>query len=70
MLREAKHPARTLPFCLKSLLPTSSLRSSSQVGFFEFVCLPLFTHFTERFKASKPLLTGLRTNYDHWRGSA
>ncbi len=41
--------------------------TKSQVGFFDFVSVPLFTHFTSRFRASRPLLKGLLANYEHWQ---
>ncbi len=44
--------------------------TKSQVGFFEFVAMPLFSHFTARFKQAKPLLRGLLDNYAHWKGVA
>ncbi|KAJ9521275.1 hypothetical protein QJQ45_022997, partial [Haematococcus lacustris] len=44
--------------------------TKSQVGFFEFVALPLFTNFTARFTAAKPLLRGVMANYHHWQAQA
>ncbi len=32
--------------------------------------MPLYTHFTERFKAARPLLDGLQANYSHWKALA
>ncbi|KAL6762821.1 hypothetical protein V8C86DRAFT_1824914 [Haematococcus lacustris] len=44
--------------------------TKSQVGFFDFVALPLFTNFTTRFIAAKPLLRGVMANYRHWQAQA
>ncbi len=44
--------------------------TKSQVGFFDFVSVPLFTHFCGRFRGCRPLLAGLLDNYQHWRGIA
>ncbi|GFH28550.1 phosphodiesterase, partial [Haematococcus lacustris] len=44
--------------------------TKSQVGFFDFVALPLFTNFTARFTAAKPLLRGVMANYLHWQAQA
>ncbi|KAL6762819.1 hypothetical protein V8C86DRAFT_550956 [Haematococcus lacustris] len=44
--------------------------TKSQVGFFDFVALPLFTNFTARFTAAKPLLRGVMANYRHWQVQA
>ncbi|KAJ9530363.1 hypothetical protein QJQ45_000734 [Haematococcus lacustris] len=41
--------------------------TKSQVGFFDFVALPLFNNFTTRFTAAKPLLRGVMRNYRHWQ---
>ncbi|KAJ9520544.1 hypothetical protein QJQ45_007398 [Haematococcus lacustris] len=41
--------------------------TKSQVGFFDFVALPLFNNFTARFTAAKPLLRGVMANYRHWQ---
>ncbi|KAL6755517.1 3'5'-cyclic nucleotide phosphodiesterase [Haematococcus lacustris] len=41
--------------------------TKSQVGFFDFVALPLFNNFTTRFTAAKPLLSGVMANYRHWQ---
>ncbi|KAL6761468.1 3'5'-cyclic nucleotide phosphodiesterase [Haematococcus lacustris] len=44
--------------------------TKSQVGFFDFVALPLFNNFTARFTAAKPLLHGVTQNYRHWQAEA
>ncbi|KAL6752278.1 hypothetical protein V8C86DRAFT_1814194 [Haematococcus lacustris] len=44
--------------------------TKSQVGFFEFVALPLFNNFTARFTAAKPLLQGVMANYHYWQAQA
>ncbi|KAL6765019.1 hypothetical protein V8C86DRAFT_1223041 [Haematococcus lacustris] len=44
--------------------------TKSQVGFFDFVALPLFKNFTARFTAAKPLLHGVLRNYAHWQAQA
>ncbi|KAL6762148.1 hypothetical protein V8C86DRAFT_1806156 [Haematococcus lacustris] len=44
--------------------------TKSQVGFFDFVALPLFNNFTARFTAAKPLLAGVMRNYRHWQAQA
>jgi hypothetical protein len=41
--------------------------SQTQVGFFEFVALPLFRSFVRAFPAASPMLLGLQANYEHWR---
>ncbi|KAJ9521684.1 hypothetical protein QJQ45_015392, partial [Haematococcus lacustris] len=41
--------------------------TKSQVGFFDFVALPLFNNFTTRFTAAKPLLSGVMANYRYWQ---
>ncbi len=42
----------------------------SQVGFFDFVVLPLVRAFVSRFPASRPLLTQMMSNYSYWKQSA
>ncbi|KAJ9505875.1 hypothetical protein QJQ45_010053 [Haematococcus lacustris] len=44
--------------------------TKSQVGFFDFVALPLFNNFAARFTAAKPLLAGVMRNYRHWQAQA
>ncbi|KAL6762827.1 hypothetical protein V8C86DRAFT_3130553 [Haematococcus lacustris] len=44
--------------------------TKSQVGFFDFVALPLFNNFTARFTTAKPLLHGVTQNYRHWQAEA
>ncbi len=44
--------------------------TKSQVGFFDFVSVPLFTHFCGRFRGCRPLREGLLDNYQHWHGLA
>ncbi|KAJ9531420.1 hypothetical protein QJQ45_006874 [Haematococcus lacustris] len=44
--------------------------TKSQVGFFDFVALPLFNNFVARFKSAKPLLRDVMRNYRHWQMEA
>ncbi len=53
---------------LNALPPRTCARA--QIGFFDFVCKPLFLHFTARFKGAQPLLTGLLDNYAYWVAKA
>ncbi|KAG2433960.1 hypothetical protein HYH02_012504 [Chlamydomonas schloesseri] len=41
--------------------------SKSQVGFFDFVALPLVRALAEAFPGAAPLATCFERNYDHWR---
>jgi len=40
--------------------------TKSQVGFFEFVVLPLFNNYCHRFTPAKPLLKAVTKNYRFW----
>jgi hypothetical protein len=42
--------------------------SSSQVGFFEFVALPMFRCLARACQALQPMLQGAEDNYLYWRG--
>ncbi|GFH22595.1 3'5'-cyclic nucleotide phosphodiesterase [Haematococcus lacustris] len=44
--------------------------TKSQVGFFDFVALPLFNNFTTRFTAAKPLLSGVTLLAPGWAQQA
>ncbi|KAJ9526981.1 hypothetical protein QJQ45_025308 [Haematococcus lacustris] len=44
--------------------------TKSQIGFFDFVALPLFNNFTSRFIGAKPLLRGVLRNYSYWQTEA
>ncbi|KAL6759759.1 hypothetical protein V8C86DRAFT_1826880 [Haematococcus lacustris] len=44
--------------------------TKSQIGFFDFVALPLFNNFTSRFIGAKPLLRGVLRNYSYWQSEA
>merc|ERR1712046_371494 len=41
--------------------------SQTQVGFFDFVVLPLFRTFVEAFLPCEPLLAGVMGNYQQWK---
>jgi hypothetical protein len=41
--------------------------SDTQVGFFDFIVLPLFREFCEAFPATRPMLTGVDANYMKWK---
>ncbi|KAG2485174.1 hypothetical protein HYH03_016064 [Edaphochlamys debaryana] len=42
--------------------------SKSQVGFYDFVALPLVHALTSRFPGAQPLMRTFVSNYNHWRG--
>jgi cAMP-specific phosphodiesterase 4/calcium/calmodulin-dependent 3',5'-cyclic nucleotide phosphodiesterase len=41
--------------------------SDSQVGFFDFVVLPLFQEFGAAFPATRPMLSAVEANYEQWK---
>jgi hypothetical protein len=41
--------------------------SDTQVGFFDFVVLPLFREFSSAFPAMTPMLAGVDANYQRWK---
>jgi hypothetical protein len=40
--------------------------TQSQVGFFDFVALPLYRTLTKAFPLAKPMLSGVEANYQRW----
>eukprot|EP00928_Gymnodinium_smaydae_P053459 TRINITY_DN3743_c0_g2_i3.p1 TRINITY_DN3743_c0_g2~~TRINITY_DN3743_c0_g2_i3.p1 ORF type:complete len:824 (-),score=123.27 TRINITY_DN3743_c0_g2_i3:127-2502(-) len=43
--------------------------SKSQVGFFDFVVIPLFTSFCRAVPAAEPLLLAIHSNYEAWKAA-
>jgi len=41
--------------------------SDSQVGFFDFMVLPLFQAFVEAFPSLQPMLSAVEENYKEWK---
>jgi hypothetical protein len=44
--------------------------SQTQVGFFEFVALPLFKSIAKAFPSASPMLSGVQENYQRWHAIA
>lgn len=42
--------------------------TQTQVGFFEFMALPLYRTLANAFPSTKPMLSGVEANYQRWCG--
>lgn len=63
--KEMKQGMPELTFLMDRNKPGAS---DSQVGFFDFVVLPLFREFGAAFPAIRPMLSAVEANYEQWKG--
>jgi hypothetical protein len=62
--REAKSGMPEISFLMDRSKPGAS---DTQVGFFDFVVLPLFHALAAAFPSTQPILTGVEANYQTWK---
>jgi cAMP-specific phosphodiesterase 4/calcium/calmodulin-dependent 3',5'-cyclic nucleotide phosphodiesterase len=62
--REAKHEMLEISFLMDRSKPGAS---DTQMGFFDFVVLPLFRALAAAFPSAQPILTGVESNYETWK---
>jgi len=62
--RESKLGMPDVSFLMDRKKPGAS---DTQVGFFDFVVLPLFNALASAFPTARPMLSGVEANYRNWK---